>query len=402
MKNMKNLDKKVNIVINAGSSSIKYNIFWKSNDEVIASGQCEKIGNPQGIFSLKYKDKKIEQTLPIKNHQVAIKKILDELTKNKIISNLKDIYAVGHRTVIGGDLCNKSVIATKAVKKEIRDNFDLAPLHNKPELETIEVFEKLLPGVKNVCVFDISFHRTIPDFNNYPIKQDVVKKYRIYKYGMHGTSYRYIVQKMQNVLKKKNINLIVCHLGNGASICEVINSKSFNTTMGLTPLEGLMMGTRSGDVDPSIVTYLIRKGFTAEQADDLLNKESGFKGVTGYNDCRDVITASRKGNKQATLGLKMFVSRIAKYIVTYANEIANYGKIDAIVFTAGIGENSPTIIKMVIDSLPILNLKLDEKKLPIKYDDWKLISTRESKIKIYQVHTNEELMIEQDIKKLVK
>ena len=162
------------------------------------------------------------------------------------------------------------------------------------------------------------------------------------------------------------------------------------------------MGTRSGDVDPSIVTYLIRKGFTAVQADDLLNKESGFKGVTGYNDCRDVITAARKGNKQATLGLKMFVSRIAKYIVTYANEIANYGKIDAIVFTAGIGENSPTIIKMVIDSLPILNLKLDEKKLPIKYDDWKLISTRESKIKIYQVHTNEELMIEQDIKKLVK
>lgn len=402
MKNVKNLDKKVFIVINAGSSSIKYKIFRKCDDEVIASGQCEKIGNPQGIFSLKYNGKKIEETLPIKNHQVGIKKILDELTKNKVISNLKDIYAIGHRTVIGGDLCNKSVIATKAVKKEIRDSFDLAPLHNKPQLETIEVFEKLLPGVKNVCVFDISFHRTIPDFNNYPIEQNTVKKYRIYKYGMHGTSYRYIVQKMQQILKKKNVNLIVCHLGNGASICEVINSKSFNTTMGLTPLEGLMMGTRSGDVDPSIVTYLMRKGFTIDQVDNLLNKESGFKGVTGYNDCRDVIIASRKGSKQAILGLKMFVSRIAKYVVTYANEITNHGKIDAIVFTAGIGENSPTITKMVVDSLPILNLKLNEKKLPEKYEDWKLISAKESKIKIYQVHTNEELMIEQDIKKLVK
>ena len=399
---MKNLDKKVIIVINAGSSSIKFKIFKKSNDEVIASGQCEKIGNPQGIFSLKYKDQKIEQTLPIKNHQAGIQKILDELTKNKIISNLKDIYAVGHRTVIGGDLCNKSVIATKAVKKEIRDYFDLAPLHNKPELETIEVFEKLLPNVKNVCVFDTSFHRTIPDFNNYPVEQKTVKKYRLYKYGMHGTSYRYITQKMQQVLKKKNVNLIICHLGNGASICEVINSKSFNTTMGLTPLEGLMMGTRSGDVDPSIVTYLIRKGFSIDKVDNLLNKESGFKGVTGYNDCRDVIIASKKGNKQATLGLKMFVSRIAKYVATYANEMANYAKIDAIVFTAGIGENSTPIVKMVVNSLPILNLKLNEKKLSEKYEDWKLISAKESKIKIYQVHTNEELMIEQDIKRLVK
>ncbi len=399
---MKKLNKKVIIVINAGSSSIKYKIFRKSNDEVIASGQIEKVGNTHSIFSLKYKQNKIEQILPISNHKVGIQKILDELRNNKIINNLNDIHAVGHRIVMGGSLCTKSVVVTTAVKKYLISLFPLAPLHNPPEVQTIEVFEKLLPCVKNVCVFDTSFHRTIPDFNNYPLDQKVVKKFKIYKYGAHGTSYRFISEKMKSILKKKNLNLIVCHLGNGASICEIVNNKSFNTTMGLTPLEGLMMGTRSGDVDPSVVTYLIRQGYTADKVDNLLNKESGLKCITGCNDCRDVLLLAKKRNKNAILGLKMFISRIAKYIVAYANEILNYGKIDAIVFTAGIGENSSPIIKMLINKLPILNLKLNEKKLTQQYSDWKLISNNDSKIKMYQVHTNEELMIEQDVKKLVK
>ena len=209
------------------------------------------------------------------------------------------------------------------------------------------VFEKLLPGVKNVGVFDTSFHTTIPDFNHYPLDQEVVKKYQIYKYGMHGTSYRYVTLKMQKVLKKKNLNLIICHLGNGASICEVRNGKSFNTTMGLTPLEGLMMGSRCGDVDASIATYLFHQGYKVEQIEDLLNKQSGFKGVTGFNDCRDVTDAASKGDKKAILALEMYITRVAKYIVTYANEIGNIARIDGIVFTAGIGENAPDMIEMI-------------------------------------------------------
>ena len=399
---MKNVDKKVIIVINAGSSSIKYKIFKKSNDEVIASGQIEKIGNPQSIFVLKYGQKKISQNLPIPNHKEGIQKILNELKNNKIIVNTKDIYAIGHRVVMGGISFNKSTIWTPIVKKHVVDFFSIAPLHNPPEVQTIDVFEKILPNVKNVCVFDTSFHRTIPTFNHYPLDQKVVKKYKIYKYGMHGTSYRFVTEKMKTVLKKKNINLIICHLGNGASICEVVNSKSLNTTMGLSPLEGLMMGTRSGDIDPSIVTYLIRQGYSVDKVDNLLNKESGFKGMTGYNDCRDVEDKASKGNKNAILALNMFISRIVKYVTTYANEILVHGKINGIVFTAGIGENSKFIIKKIVEKLPILNLKLNEKKLNEQYSDWKLISDPKSKIKMYQVHTNEELMIEQDVKKLVK
>jgi len=186
---------------------------------------------------------------------------------------------------------------------------------------------------------------------------------------MHGTSYRFVTEKMKTVLKKKNINLIICHLGNGASICEVINSKSLNTTMGLSPLEGLMMGTRSGDIDPSIVTYLIRQGYSVDKVDNLLNKESGFKGMTGYNDCRDVEEKASKGNKNAILALNMFISRIVKYVATYANEILAHGKIDGIVFTAGIGENSKFVIKKIVERLPILNLKLNEKKLNEQYLD---------------------------------
>lgn len=402
----KNKSNKVILVINAGSSSIKYKVFKLDNDEVIGSGQCEKIGNPKGIFSIKYtlngKTEKIEEILPIPNHNVGTKKILDELKKHNVITNLKDIVGVGHRVVMGGTKFNQSTIVTKAVKDALTKYIPLAPLHNPPEIETINVFEKLLPGVKNVGVFDTSFHTTIPDFNHYPLDQEVVKKYQIYKYGMHGTSYRYVTLKMQKVLKKKNINLIICHLGNGASICEVRNGKSFNTTMGLTPLEGLMMGSRCGDVDASIAIYLFRQGYKVEQIEDLLNKQSGFKGVTGFNDCRDVTDAASKGDKKAILALEMYITRVAKYIVTYANEIANIGRIDGIVFTAGIGENAPDMIEMITKKLPILGLQLNNKVLMQKYDDYRLISNHCSNIDMYQVRTNEELMIEQDVRKLAK
>ena len=219
---------------------------------------------------------------------------------------------------------------------------------------------------------------------------------------MHGTSYRYVTLKMQKVLKKKNVNLIICHLGNGASICEVRNGKSFNTTMGLTPLEGLMMGSRCGDVDVSIATYLFRQGYKVEQIEDLLNKQSGFKGVTGFNDCRDVTDAASKGDKKAILALEMYITRVAKYIVTYANEIGNIARIDGIVFTAGIGENAPDMIEMITKKLPILGLQLNNKVLMQKYDDYRLISNHRSNIDMYQVRTNEELMIEQDVRKLAK
>lgn len=394
---------KLTLVINAGSSSIKYKVFNIVNDGVIASGQCEKIGNKMGIFSLKFnkdgKQVKLEQNIPLPNHEVGISKILDELKKQNVISDFNAIKGIGHRVAMGGKLPNSCIIDLKT-KNYLKSLFPLAPLHNPPEVKTVETFEKILPKVKNVGVYDTSFHTTLDEVNNYPLDRKVMEKYKIRKYGMHGTSYRYITTKMQNILHKKSINLVVCHLGNGASICEIKDNKSYNTTMGLTPLEGLMMGTRCGDVDPTVCTYLIREGYTVDQVDNLLNKESGFLGVTGITDCRDVELAANKGDKNAKLALDMFVSRVAKYVVSYVNDLAK--KVDAIIFTAGIGENSSFIVNKVIEKLPILNLEIDHKLLNEKYEDFKKISTNSSSLPIYQIHTNEELVIHQDVKKILK
>lgn len=397
------MDKKFILVINAGSSSIKYKVFEADTDKDIASGQCEKIGNENGIFSLKCPSLSIsyKEEMPIPNHATGIKKILDELLSKKVINSLSQIVGVGHRVVMGGKKYWTSTIMTEDAMQTIYNYIPLAPLHNKPEYETIREFEKLLPGVPNVGTFDTSFHASIPAVNHYALNKDVVEKHQIYRYGMHGTSYRFITKRLQDLLNKKDVNLIICHLGNGASITCVKNGTSYDTSMGFTPLEGLVMGTRCGDIDPSIALFLSRQGWTNDQIDDLFNKQSGLKGICGINDCRDIEEAIEKGDTNAKLAIDMFCTRVAKYIVMYANEIGR--NIDGLVFTAGIGENSAHVVSTILDNIKILNLPYDKQKLAdLSYKDYKIVSKDNSDFPIYVVRTNEELMIEQDVKELAK
>ena len=394
------MSKEVILVINAGSSSIKYKVFDKQSDQVLASGQCEKIANPMGIFSIKINGKEDVVELPIPNHSVGIKKMLDELKNKNVISSLDEIKGIGHRVVMGGRKYDQSIVIDDDVLKVLTEYIPLAPLHNPPEIDTIKEFQKMLPNVKNIAVFDTSFHTSIPAVNNYALNQETVKKYGIYRYGMHGTSYRYITQHVQSILNKKDLNLIICHIGNGASMCCVKNSKSYDTTMGFTPLDGLVMGTRCGNADPSIALFLIRQGWTADQVDNMFNKQSGLKGFTGKNDFRDVNELASQGNEDAKLVIDMFINRVANYIAWYANELEN--KIDAIIFTAGVGENSNNTVKTIINKAKVLNLTIDDNAFNNKYSDYRLVSTSSSQVPVYQVRTDEELMIEQDVKSLAK
>jgi acetate kinase len=324
------------LVINAGSSSIKFKLFHVHNLAVIASGLCERIFI-DGSFKLSYGDQTFTASTPMPNHTKAIEYMLQQLTSLKIITDLKQIVGVGHRVVQGGEF-NNSVIIDQTVKARIKQLIPIAPLHNAPELAVIEVFDKLLPHAKPVASFDTTFHTTMPPINyTYAIEQNTAKKYQIRRYGYHGNSYRYINQYMTSLLSKTP-NLIVCHLGNGASMCAIKDGKSFITSMGLTPLEGLIMGTRCGDIDPSIILYLIRQGLDVQAVDDIVNKQSGVKGLTGSVDMRDLQKQCEQNNPMAKFTIDLYASKVAEYIVRYANLLAN--KIDAIVFTAGVGENS--------------------------------------------------------------
>jgi acetate kinase len=342
----------------------------------------------------------IEFKVDMPNHTVATQIILEQLKKNNVITNLNEIVGVGHRVVLANGV-NESVVITNQVKDMIRQMIKLAPLHNEPELKVIEIFEKLLPNVINVASFDNSFHTTIPDFNyTYPINLKCSKQHAIRRYGFHGNSYRYITMKMQEILNKKDLNLVVCHLGNGASICAIKNSKSYATSMGLTPTEGLMMGSRCGDIDPSIPLYLLTQNMTRQEIDDLLNKQSGVKGLIGSPDMRDLEKLYKNNDHNAKLCLKIYTNRVASYIVNYINQLEN--KVDAIIFTAGVGENSKFVIKNILDEIKIINLSYDNNLVEQKYDSYKLINSSSSKFPIYCVRTNEELMIANDTKAKLK
>lgn len=387
------------LVINAGSSSIKFKVYQADNYEVLASGQCEKISNPIGIFSFKSKEVHKEENISIPNHETGVNLILNALKKHNIIPDFKLIKGIGHRIVMGGRKYLNSAIVNEKVIKDLVDYYPLVPLHNPPEVDTIKIFQSLLPNTPNVVVFDTSFHATIPDYNQYALSDDIVKKYQIYRYGFHGTSYRYITEQMQKILNKKDVNLVVCHLGNGASVCAIEHSKSIDTSMGLTPLEGLVMGTRCGDIDPSVVTYLIRQGFKPNEVDDLLNKKSGLKGMCGTNDFREINANIDKGDMKALKAAIMFTKRVAKYIVQYINELQN--NVDGIVFTGGIGENDLQTIQNILNNLHVINTSLDYKALKEKLVDYKLISSKFATCPIYIIRTNEELMIAHDVNSLV-
>ena len=384
------------LVINAGSSTIKWKLFEKENFDVIAEGVADRI-HVDGQIITKFNGKKTEREVNLPTHTEAAVEIIKDLETHKIIEDLSTIKFVGNRVVQGGDIFPESTIINDKELKQISDLGVLAPLHNPGAVLAIEAFKKILADAQYSATFDTSFHTTIPAINNtYPMNQELAKKHKIKRYGAHGTSHRYITLELEKVLGKKNVTFVSMHIGNGASLCAVKDSKSFDTSMGLTPLAGIMMGTRSGDIDPSIHKYVVeQEGITVEEFDRILNKESGLKGVSGVSqDMRDVTEAALKGNKQAEFAMDLYAQKVADYVATYHNKLG--GKIDALVFTAGVGENSSIIRGKIIDKLHFAKIKLDKSKNEAKFDDVNLITTDDSEVKVYIIRTDEELLIAKD------
>ena len=388
------------LCVNAGSSSLKFQLYEMPEEKVLISGYIEKIGMPDCFWNVKINGEKKKSKKYLKNHTEAVEVLIEELFKNKVVESLDEIKGVGHRVLHGGEKYADSVVITDEVVKDIEDLTKLGPLHHPGNLAGINAMRKALPGVVNVAVFDTAFHQTMPKENFiYPVPYEWYTKYGVRKYGFHGTSHKYITGEMKKRLGKENVNLIICHVGSGASIACVKDGKCYDTTMGLTPLDGLMMGTRSGAIDPSILKYVMQEsGETIDEITDDLNKKSGFYGVCGAADCRDVEHLAEEGNENAILALNMYANRIAKYIMDYYLELE--GKVDTIVFTAGVLENGSTMRKMVMDRLKVLGITLDE-ELNNKIAGFKelhegIISDGDSKIAVMVLPTNEEIMIVKD------
>lgn len=394
------------LVINCGSSSLKYQLINMKNEDVLASGLVERIGIEGSILTQKVegRDKYIIES-PMENHDIAIKLVLDALVdgKNGVIKSMDEINAVGHRIVHGGEKYTKSALVTEDVINDIKEAAKLAPLHNPAHIMGIEACKKLMPSVPMVVVFDTAFHQTMPEKAfMYGLPYDLYEKHHIRKYGFHGTSHKYVSAKVAEVMGKdiKDLKIITCHLGNGSSISAVKNGKCYDTSMGFTPLEGLVMGTRCGNIDPSVVTYLINElGYTAADVDKLMNKESGVYGVSGVSsDFRDIEGAAEKGNKRAQLALDMFRYKVTQYIGSYA---ASLGGVDVIVFTAGVGENSAAERSTICENLGFMGIEVDEQKNKVRGEIAE-INTDNSKVKVFVIPTNEELMIAKDTLMLVK
>ena len=392
------------LVINAGSSSMKFQLIDVEKHEVLAKGLCEKIGLGEGIFSYGI-DEKVTSNPVMDDHSAALELVLDSLVNGKgaPISSLDEIAAVGHRTVHGGKYYGKSTIIDDDLIATMEKMKVLAPLHNAAGIIGIEACKKLLPGKPMVGVFDTAFFNTLePSAYTYPIPYELTEKYDIRKYGFHGTSHRYVSMRTAEFLGKdiKDLNIVTCHIGNGASCSAVKGGVAIDTSMGLTPLEGLMMGTRCGSIDPSIVTFLQEKeGLSAEEMDAVMNKKSGFMGVSGVSsDLRDVAEAADNGNERAALAYEMAARTIKKYIGMYTFEM---GGVDAITCTAGVGENDVRMRKMVFEGLEGLGIKLDPEKNNT-FGGEREISADDSKVKILVIPTDEEYMIAKDTYDLVK
>ena len=397
------------LVINAGSSSIKYQLIDMENDKVLAKGQADRIGIDGGNFKQNVEgreDYKID--IHMNNHAEAVKLVLDTLTskENGVIDSLSEISAVGHRVLHGGEKFSGSVIINDSVIAAVEECCELGPLHNPHNLTGIRACEKMMPGVPQVAVFDTGFHQTMPDYAYlYPIPYKYYEKYHIRRYGFHGTSHRYVTLRAAEMLGKKpeELKIVTCHLGNGSSISAVKNGKCYDTSMGLTPLEGIIMGTRCGSIDPAIVPFLMKKeGMTPDQIDHMMNKESGMLGVSEVtSDNRDIEEGARKGNKRYQLIENMVVHQLTRYIGGYA---AVMGGVDAIVFAGGIGENNPHYRSRVAKNLEFLGVKIDEelnekaKRTSVEYN----ISAPDAKVQMLVIPTNEELMIAKDTEELVK
>ncbi len=395
------------LVINCGSSSAKFELIDMTNEQSMAKGNCERIGIANPIFSYKnlLTGEKIDKMeVPMENHTVAVELILKTLQDKKIgvISSVDEIDSIGHRIVHGGEYYEKSVIVDDEVIKNLEEIAPLAPLHNPAHIMGIKVIQKLLPGKKNVVVFDTAFHQTMPAkayMYAYPYEDYTDLKVR--KYGFHGTSHRYVSEVAREMLGKEDSKIIVCHLGNGASISAVQNGKVVDTSMGMTPLAGVMMGTRTGDADPASVIYIMRKrGISLDEMNTRMNKQSGILGVFGESsDFRDLDAARKEGNEKAILAYDMFCYRIQLYIGAY---IAAMNGVDAIAFTGGIGENSIGVKQHICAALSYFGIKLDEEKNAQRLPGNVELSTKDSKVKIYKIETAEELVIARDTYKLTK
>ena len=392
------------LVLNCGSSSLKYQLINMENEEVLASGKYERIGEDEAFITHKVNGQKIEIKHPAKTHEEAVDFTLKQLInpEYKVIDSLEEISAIGHRLVHGGEKINKSVVITDDVVEVLKECIDLAPLHNPAGIIGIEACQKVMPGKPMVGVFDTAFHQTMPKERYiYPIPFEYYEKYGIRKYGFHGTSHMYVSQRLAEIVKKdaKDLKIVTCHLGQGSSICAVKGGESVDTSMGLTPLAGIPMVTRSGDLDPSVVTFLMKKeGWTAEEVENVLNKKSGVQGISGLApDFREIEAASYTDNERAFIAIEKFKYEIASYIAKYA--VAMRG-IDYIVFTGGVGENQINIRKGICEKLEFMGVKIDVDANNMRGEE-KEISAPDSKIKVYVVPTNEELMIAKETARLV-
>ncbi|MBQ6841091.1 MAG: acetate kinase [Bacilli bacterium] len=392
------------LCVNAGSSSLKFQLYEMPEEKVLINGYIEKIGLEDSFYTIKINGEKIKKTKLISNHTEAVQVLIDELFENKVIESLEEIKAVGHRVLHGGEKYADSVVITDEVIQDIKDLTKLGPLHHPGNLAGIEAMMNAI-DVPNVAVFDTAFHQTMPAKNYiYPVPYEWYEKYGVRKYGFHGTSHKYITQKMQEKLGKKDINIISCHIGSGSSIAVIKDGKCLNTTMGITPLDGLMMGTRSGAIDPSIIEYVCKEsGMNVSEVTNELNKKSGCLGIAGVSDNRDMENAMNEGSELATMAFDMFTDRIAKYVAEYFLELK--GDVDAIVFTAGVGENGATARKMVMDKLNPIGIYTDEEAnnntLGFKEVSEGVISRSDSRIPVMVVPTNEEIMIVKDTYKFI-
>jgi acetate kinase len=386
------------IAINAGSSSLKFQLFEMPSEDVITKGLIERIGLSDSIFNITANGEKIQEIIDIPDHEVAVKILLDKLTSLGIIQSLDEINGIGHRVVHGGEKFTDSILLTDEVLSKIEELSDLAPLHNPANITGIQAFKRVLPNVPAVVVFDTAFHQSMPESSYlYSLPYEYYEKYGIRKYGFHGTSHKYVSQRAAELLGRpvEQLRLISCHLGNGASIAAIEGGKSIDTSMGFTPLAGVTMGTRSGNIDPALIPYIMEKtNHTVEEVLDILNKKSGMLALSGFSsDLRDIEIQAKQGNSRAKLALDVFANRIHKYIGSYS---ARMNGVDAIIFTAGIGENSDTIRENILRGLEFMGVYWDPALNKVRGEE-AFINYPHSPVKVIIIPTNEEVMIARDV-----
>jgi acetate kinase len=387
--------------VNAGSSSLKFQMYEMPEEKVLISGLFERIGLAGSSYTLKIKGEKIKKEVDLPNHEVAVNYLTLELINHEVVNNLNEIEGIGHRVVHGGDKYADSIVINDDVMATIEKLIDLAPLHNPANLMGIKAFKKAIPNATSVAVFDTAFHQTMPmDAYLYATPYEWYEKYGVRKYGFHGTSHKYLTHRLQHILNKKNIKAITCHLGNGASISAIKDSKSFDTSMGFTPNAGLVMGTRSGDIDATIIPYVMSKtGKNIDQVVNDLNKNSGYIGISGISsDSRDIEEGIASGNERCILSQEMYVRRIVEYIAKY---YVILGGVDAICFAGGVGENAIQTRIDIISKLDVLGIKLDMDANNVRGGEH-LISTNDSSVPCYVIATDEELMIAEDTFSLIE